>query len=55
MANCYANLAKAYIKSLNNGVLPEYKFGLPVVHRYPENIEKIFKTYIIPRMIFMMT
>lgn len=35
VASCYVNLIKAKIKSLNNGVLPPFKNGLPVLQRYP--------------------
>ena len=38
VSSCYVNLVKGYIKSQNNGVMPEYTCGLPVTQRYPENI-----------------
>lgn len=53
MSNCYVNIVKGYIKSLNGGVMPTYSCGLPVTQRYPENLEKFFKITLIPRMIFM--
>ena len=53
VSGCYVNIIKGYIKSQNNGVLPTYTNGLPVIQRYPENLETLFKNMLIPRMIVM--
>lgn len=36
VSGCYVNLTKAYVKSQNGGVLPQYQNGLPCVNRFPE-------------------
>lgn len=35
VSGCYVNIVKGYIKSQNNGVMPTYSNGLPVIQRYP--------------------
>lgn len=36
VSTCYVNLVKGFVKSQNNGVLPTFQPGLPVLQRYPE-------------------
>jgi hypothetical protein len=55
VSNCYFNLTKGFIKSKNQGVLPDHVPGIPCIQRYPEQLEKHFQTELIPRILFMMT
>jgi importin-4 len=54
VCHCYTNLTLGLVRSMNGGNLPTIKKGLPCVDRYPANLEEIFNTKVVPRLVWIM-